>query len=88
MVSGQQNERGDGIVEELLRAEEVARILKVSPSAVFKWAKKGIIPSYRIHEKCLRFKKPDVESFVERGKRVEPSHRDGETPVKGQPSTT
>jgi excisionase family DNA binding protein len=58
-------------LEELLTAEEVAKILKVSPSAVFKWAKKGIIPSYRIHEKCLRFKKPDIEAFVENGKGVE-----------------
>ena len=56
---------------ELLTAEEVARILKVSLSAVFKWAKKGIIPSYRIHEKCLRFKRPDIEAFVEKGKGVE-----------------
>ncbi|HMK77619.1 MAG TPA: helix-turn-helix domain-containing protein [Thermodesulfobacteriota bacterium] len=58
-------------MEELLTAEEVAKILKVSPSAVFKWAKKRIIPSYRIYEKCLRFKKPDIEAFIEKGKGVE-----------------
>ena len=58
-------------MEELLTAEEVAKILKVSPSAVFKWAKRGIIPSYRIHEKCLRFKKPDIEALVEKGKGIE-----------------
>jgi len=58
-------------MEQLLTAEEVAKILKVSPSAIFKWAKRGIIPSYRIHEKCLRFKKPDIEAFVEKGKGVE-----------------
>ena len=74
-------------MEELLTAEEVANILKVSPSAVFKWAKKGIIPSYRLHEKCLRFKIPDVESFVERGKRVESFNENGERPVKCRSST-
>ncbi len=61
-------------MEELLTAEEVAKILKVSNSAVFKWAKRGIIPSYRIHEKCLRFKKQDIEAFIERGKGVELSY--------------
>ena len=55
---------------ELLRAEDVARILKVTPSAVFKWAKARIIPSYRIHEKCLRFKMDDVAAFIEKGKGV------------------
>lgn len=58
-------------MEELLTAEEVANILKVSPSAVFKWAKRGIIPSYRIHEKCLRFKVQDISSFIERGKGIQ-----------------
>jgi predicted site-specific integrase-resolvase len=55
---------------QLLRAEDVARILKVTPSAVFKWSKKGIIPSYRIHEKCLRFKREDIAAFIEKGKGV------------------
>ncbi len=57
-------------MEELLTADEVAHILKVSPSAVFKWAKKGVIPSYRVNERCLRFKKPDIEAFVEKGKGI------------------
>ena len=78
-------------MEELLTAEEVARILKISPSAVFKWSKKKIIPSYRIHEKCLRFKEEDIKHFIERGKEVELSYRrrqaTRETPVKSQPST-
>ena len=69
-------------MEELLTAEEVAKILKVTPSAIFKWAKRGIIPSYRLHEKCLRFKIPDVEAFVQRGKRVGSIHKNGEAPVK------
>jgi excisionase family DNA binding protein len=62
-------------LEELLTAEEVANLLKVSPSAVFKWAKRGTIPFYRINEKCLRFRKPDIEAFVEQGKGIELSHK-------------
>jgi excisionase family DNA binding protein len=54
--------------EQLLTAKDVAGILKVSQSAVFKWGKKGIIPFYRIHRKCLRFKKTDIDAFVEDGK--------------------
>ena len=76
---------------QLLRAEDVARMLKVTPSAVFKWAKAGVIPSYRIHEKCLRFKTEDVSALVEKGKGgawVVKSTNNGETPVKSQSSTT
>jgi len=57
-------------VDELFTAEEVAKVLKVSPSAVFKWARKGIITCYRIHEKCLRFKREDIAAFVEKGRGV------------------
>lgn len=62
-------------MEELLRAEEVARILKVTPSAIFKWAKAGVIPSYRIHEKCLRFKMEDVVALIEKGKGAGLTHK-------------
>ena len=55
---------------QLLRAEDVARMLRVTPSAVFKWAKAGAIPSYRIHEKCLRFRIEDIVAFIEKGKGV------------------
>jgi len=62
---------------QLLRAEDVARILKVTPSAVFKWAKAGVIPSYRIHEKCLRFKREDIVAFIENGKEVVLAYKKG-----------
>jgi excisionase family DNA binding protein len=62
-------------VEQLLTAEEVASILKVSPSAVFKWAKRKVIPSYRIHEKCLRFKREDIVALIEKGKGVELTYK-------------
>ena len=58
------------LVEKLLTAEEVANTLKVSPSAVFKWAKARVIPSYRIHEKCLRFKREEIVAFIEKGRGV------------------
>ena len=67
---------------ELLTAEEVAKILKVSPSAIFKWAKRGIIPSYRLHEKCLRFKITDVKAFVEGGKEMDRSMKTVKQPLK------
>ena len=55
---------------QLLTAGDVARILKVSPSVVFKWSKRGIVPAYRIHEKCLRFKREDITALIEKGKGV------------------
>ena len=48
---------------ELLRAEEVARILKVAKVTPYQWARRGVLPYYRI-EGTIRFKWEDVKDFV------------------------
>ncbi len=55
---------------QLLKPEEVAKILKVSKATPYSWARRGILPFYRL-EGVLRFKIDDVRAFVEsrRGER-------------------
>jgi excisionase family DNA binding protein len=51
----------EGHVFPLLRLDEVARLLKVSPETVRVWAEKGEIPAYRIGpRRALRFKVQDI----------------------------
>ena len=56
-------------MEELLNAEQVAKLLACRPVTVYKWLSKGLIPYYQLG-KCKRMRLEDVEEFV-REHRVE-----------------
>jgi excisionase family DNA binding protein len=47
----------------LLKAEEVAEILKVSPSTVYEWRRTGQLPGVQMGT-SVRFTRADVEAFV------------------------
>lgn len=57
------NVKGDEDLQ-LLTPKEVARLLCVTEVCVYQWAKRGIIPCYKV-EKCVRFSKDDLRSFLE-----------------------
>ena len=50
----------------LLRADEVASILKVSVRAVYRWAATNELQCVRLAGTSVRFRPCDVESFIER----------------------
>ncbi len=54
---------------QLLKPEEVAKMLKVAKVTPYQWAKRGVLPHYRL-EGVIRFKLDDVKAFVE-ARRVE-----------------
>lgn len=49
---------------QLLTPKQVAKLLVVTEVCVYQWAKRGIIPHYKV-EKCVRFSKDDLKSFLE-----------------------
>lgn len=53
----------------LLKPEDVAKMLKVAKVTPYQWARRGVLPHYRI-EGILRFKLQDIKEFVE-ARRVE-----------------
>ena len=61
--------------QEFLTAKEVSRLLKVHPSTPYKWAKRNAFPFFRVGEKCVRFRRADVESFIEQGREQELRYR-------------
>ena len=53
----------------LLRPEDVARILKIAKVTPYQWARRGVLPFYRL-EGTIRFKLEDIKAFVN-ARRVE-----------------
>jgi excisionase family DNA binding protein len=49
---------------QLLKGEDVAKILKVAKVTPYQWARKGILPYYRL-EGTIRFRYEDIKTFVE-----------------------
>ena len=50
---------------DLIKAEEVAKMLGVSRAWVFRAATSGLIPSVRMI-RVVRFHRSDIEAFIER----------------------
>ncbi len=49
---------------QLLKAGDVAKILKVAKVTPYQWARRGILPYYRL-EGTIRFKLEDIKAFIE-----------------------
>jgi len=49
----------------LLRVREVARILDVSVSQVWRWVWSGELPSIRVSEKVVRVRRNELDAWLE-----------------------
>ena len=49
---------------QLLTPKQVAKLLAVTEVCVYQWAKRRVIPHYKV-EKCVRFSKDDLKAFLE-----------------------
>lgn len=56
-------------MEELISPKELAKILRVSLVTVYKWAERGILPSYKL-ENLVRFSPDDVLDFLQKRRKV------------------
>ena len=57
-------------MDEILSPREVSRFYKVSRSWPYTEAKQGLLPYHKLGEKLIRFKKSDIEAFLEKSRRV------------------
>jgi excisionase family DNA binding protein len=55
-------------MKKLLTVEDVAEILSVSKSAIYKWTQNGKLSYLKIGD-SLRFTKEDIDKFINAGKR-------------------
>lgn len=51
-------------IEELLTSDEVAKLARVHPSTVLRWAQSGRIPAVVLGDRSYRFRVSDVEKFL------------------------
>ena len=61
--------------QEFLTPKEVSRLLKIHPTTPYKWIKRNALPFFRVGEKSLRFRKSDIEAFIEKGREQELLYR-------------
>ena len=54
----------------LLRGAEVAEMLSISKTHVFRLAAEGTLPAIQINQKTVRFSPDDVAAFIERQRRA------------------
>jgi hypothetical protein len=59
-----ENKETNQIGDELLKASEVKQYLKIGTNALWAYTTSGLLPSYRIGSKTIRFKKADVLALL------------------------
>ena len=63
----EQTPRMEPNMPSILTVPEVAGLFRVSPKTVFGWQRAGRIPSFRTPGRGIRFKRADVEAFMNAG---------------------
>jgi excisionase family DNA binding protein len=61
-VTGNMNSEKD----ELMTVQEVIDYLKISRQTLFRLRKNGVIQTYKVGERGLRFKRSEIESYVKK----------------------
>jgi excisionase family DNA binding protein len=55
----------------LMNVEEVAEMIRVSEKTIYQMVYRGTIPAIKVSHKCLRFRRSDIEAWLD-SKAVEP----------------
>lgn len=67
--------------QQLLRQDEVAKILNLSPRTLESWRHRGGGPRYLLlTPRCVRYRKSDLSQFIEERVRTSTSDRGNEAP--------
>jgi excisionase family DNA binding protein len=62
-------------MENFYTADQLARVLSVTPVWIYKLVREGKIPFVRVASKCVRFKESEIEAWLNEG-RGKAYHRD------------
>ena len=63
----------------LMNTKDAVEYLRVTRSTLYSWIKQGIIPVIRMKKQILRFRRRDLEAFVNSSK-LEPKKPEGVVP--------
>jgi excisionase family DNA binding protein len=60
------HETGEGgAMDKLLSVSELAKILGIAPGTLYHWLSQKRLPCVRFSSRCVRFRKSDVENWLE-----------------------
>jgi len=62
-------------IDDLLLAEEIAEWMKVSVITIRRWTSSGFIPHVRIGQRMVRYRKRDLDSWVNKRSSLGRQHR-------------
>lgn len=51
--------------DRLFTVDDVCNILSVKPLTIYRWVKSGKLKGYNVGGKALRFKREDIDAFLE-----------------------
>ena len=75
-------------MDEVLTVKDVADLLKLNQQTVRNWIDQGSLPAVRVGRRRVRFKRSDLDQFIEQGYRRGRSSKgvwDGEVPDPADP---
>lgn len=52
-------------MEKLLTVRDLAGLLDVTPTCVYRWLSEGRLPAVRFSKRCVRFRYSDVQALLE-----------------------
>lgn len=76
------------VTDELLTYRQVARIFAVSTLTVRRWAQAGELPSLRLGAGTIRFRRSDVNAFIERAQQERAQQERAAMTAQTMPSIT
>lgn len=54
----------EGAADRLMKITEAAQFLAVSPNSLYHMVSQGRVPCIRLSNRCLRFRKSDLEAWI------------------------
>jgi excisionase family DNA binding protein len=58
-------------MDRLLTVRELAELLRVTPTCVYRWLGEGRLPAVRFSKRCLRFREGDIQQLLDQLKSVD-----------------
>ncbi len=59
------------MIEELLKINEVCKILKISKRTLYHWIEQGKLPCIRLSQKTIRFRTSDIMDIIAKAYQTE-----------------
>ena len=67
-IAGERKNTEPVELEPYLTREDVCRLLKVSPTTLWRWNQKGVLNNFKVGARSVLYLRSEVESFIRKGR--------------------